>query len=128
MWFWILLILAIAIFFLWKTFSGNSATDTSVNSSAGSAGDILDDAAGTAGTTAVTAGDSVSAPSENVDTGDVKQDIREMIKILNLAAPDAGRLGISSETLLALRSGSADSASNEQELSAVADKLRHMLR
>ena len=63
-------------------------------------------------------------PDLSVDTGNAGSDIQEMIKILNLAAPDAGRLGVTKETFAALRAGNDVSA---DELGGVADKLKKML-
>ncbi len=60
------------------------------------------------------------------------QEIREMIKILNLAEVDSVRLGISKEQFNALRaedSASADASAmpSSEEQSGIADRLRRML-
>lgn len=81
--------------------------------------------AATAAATAKQAAQTVSnLPDLSVDTGNAGSDIREMIKILNLAAPDAGRLGVSKDTFAALRAGNEVSA---DDMSGVADKLKKML-
>ena len=61
------------------------------------------------------------------DTGNTLDDVREMIKILNLAEPDAGRLAISPEQLRALREADKSAMPNEQALPEIADRLRKML-
>jgi|GEM_PF-3549885 len=74
-----------------------------------------------------TAGLSGDQQSQVLDTGDSLVDAREMIKILNLAEPDAGRLAISREQFAALRSGNAAAAPSADQLKAVTEKLRSML-
>jgi|GEM_PF-3275223 len=63
----------------------------------------------------------------SVDTGDTAADIREMIKILNLRDSEADRLHLSTERFEALRHGNRDGIDDET-LTAVADRLRRMLR
>lgn len=62
-----------------------------------------------------------------LDTGDVVGDIREMIKILNLAEPDARRLSITPEQLRALRNADAQGMPDANALNEVASRLRKML-
>lgn len=71
----------------------------------------------------------VTSPDSDsgLDTGDVRSDIREMIKILNLAPSDAARLSISRQAFTALSAGDDDHVQSTEEINAVADKLRHML-
>lgn len=158
MWFFLLLVLAIAAFFIIKAVksqsNGNTADSAQVSSDSAQAGSLGHDkatspdpasqadsdteTAATVGTTAAAAATTVShsAPSPvtgagqtlALQTGDQLSDIREMIKILNLAEPDAGRLGISGEQLMALRSGQTggDLPSDDTQ-GEVAEKLRHML-
>lgn len=69
----------------------------------------------------------VSASSLDLNTGDVGHDVREMIKILNLADADAGRLAITKDEFSAIRQGNGSDMPAESVLSSVADRLRHML-
>ncbi|MFT4729523.1 MAG: hypothetical protein ACI9UN_004041 [Granulosicoccus sp.] len=62
-----------------------------------------------------------------VDTGDMQNDVREMIKILNLAPSDASRLSISREVFSALLTGDTAHAPSADQLNVAAAKLRHML-
>lgn len=62
-----------------------------------------------------------------VHTGDTLSDVREMIKILNLDAPDASRLAIGREQLLALRKGDANGIPDASGLEDIAERLRGML-
>lgn len=62
-----------------------------------------------------------------LNTGDMLHDVREMIKILNLAPSDASRLSISRDTFSALRGGDSGQAVSADELRVAAEKLRHML-
>jgi len=75
----------------------------------------------------VAASPSEGQQSQVLNSGDSLVDAREMIKILNLAEPDAGRLAISREQFAALRSGDAAAAPSADQLDAVTDKLRSML-
>ncbi|MFK7892490.1 MAG: hypothetical protein AB8B63_16850 [Granulosicoccus sp.] len=62
-----------------------------------------------------------------LDSGNTLADVREMIKILNLAEPDASRLAISPEELRALRNADQSGAPSEQALTELAGRLRKML-
>ncbi|MFT6877530.1 MAG: hypothetical protein ACI9XK_002457 [Granulosicoccus sp.] len=62
-----------------------------------------------------------------VDTGDVQNDVKEMIKILNLAPLDASRLSLSRETFSAVLKGDMEQTPSTDQLSIAASKLRHML-
>jgi len=78
-----------------------------------------------AGVAAASAGTATAVNA--VSSGDTHTDVREMIKILNLDGPDAGRLQISREQLLALRKGQTENLPDSDTMNKVADKLRHML-
>lgn len=83
--------------------------------------------------TSVAASDAstATAAGDGIDTVDPLHDIREMIKMLNLAESDAPRLGISKEEFSSLRSSAG--ASDDRPLpsdkvqSDVAARLRRML-
>lgn len=62
-----------------------------------------------------------------LDTGDLQNDVQEMIKILNLAPSDASRLSMSREAFSAVLNGSTANAPSADQLSVAATKLRHML-
>jgi hypothetical protein len=62
-----------------------------------------------------------------VATGDMQNDVREMIKILNLAPSDASRLSMTRETFSALLTGDTARTPSADQLSVAAAKLRHML-
>jgi len=68
-----------------------------------------------------------SVGGTGLSTGDTLSDVREMLKILNLDAPDAGRLAISGEQLLALRANKSDEIPDNESLEHIAAKLRQML-
>lgn len=68
-----------------------------------------------------------TAQQDGLNTGDTSTDVQEMIKILNLAEPDAGRLNISRDQFNALRSGNSSAAPASDQLNDVAAKLRNML-
>lgn len=106
-----------------------SAADEDASSAPGAASTATAAAAGaiSAGASAVNAQATRmvnNLPDLSVSTGNATADIQEMIKILNLAVPDAGRLGVSKETFAALRAGNDVSA---EDIDGVADKLRQML-
>jgi len=151
MWFLILVVVATLAYFLIKLLTGNpsdgaSATGgsdaeavtqaTSGSEHTGALSAAVAGSAAMAGTAALNTAAQASVTSVSVHdlpnlaviTGDDKKDAQEMIKILNLAAPDAGRLGISREALEALRSGDRSGAPVSDELSGVVEKLRQMLR
>ena len=71
--------------------------------------------------TATSAADNLPA------SGDTLTDVREMIKILNLDGPDAARLQIQRDQLVALRKGDAGGVPDAATLDSVASKLREML-
>lgn len=62
-----------------------------------------------------------------LDSGNVLEDVREMIKILNLAEPDARRLSITPEQLRALRNADVQGIPDTNALDDVAVRLRKML-
>lgn len=62
-----------------------------------------------------------------LDSGNTLEDVREMIKILNLAEPDATRLAITPEQLRALRNADTSAMPAEGVLDDLADRLRKML-
>ena len=68
-----------------------------------------------------------SAADSRLASGDTLTDVREMIKILNLDGPDAARLQIQRDQLVALRKGDADGVPDAATLDSVASKLREML-
>jgi hypothetical protein len=70
---------------------------------------------------------STAAAFPLINSGDLADDIREMIKILNLAEPDAGRLAITREEFTAIRHGDDDSQPSGESLTDIADRLRNML-
>ena len=83
---------------------------------------------GTAPTgTAAKGSAATSADDSRLASGDTLIDVREMIKILNLDGPDAARLQIQRDQLVALRKGDADGVPDAATLDAVASKLRQML-
>lgn len=120
---------------------GNSAETASATTTSSDAGHSANSntakaagtaaVAGVAGAAASMASSSQSAASgitsQALDTGNAGSDVQEMIKILNLAAPDAGRLGISSDQLLALRHGDTSALADEKLVGDVASRLRSML-
>ncbi|MFK8082318.1 MAG: hypothetical protein AB8B97_18685 [Granulosicoccus sp.] len=86
--------------------------------------------AGVAETPSAAAGSASAALQQHattLNTGDTLSDVREMIKILNLDGPDAGRLDISREALTALRKGQSTGIPDASALESVADRLRQML-
>jgi transcription elongation factor len=62
-----------------------------------------------------------------LNSGNTLEDVREMIKILNLAEPDATRLSITAEQLRALRNADQSAMPSESVLDDLADRLRKML-
>lgn len=88
-------------------------------------------AAAVSATVAVAATDAQQEPSDasgsTINTGDTLSDIQEMIKILNLDEPDAGRLHIERSELAALRRGETVGIPDTATLDIVASKLRNML-
>jgi hypothetical protein len=62
-----------------------------------------------------------------VDTGDMQNDVQEMIKILNLASSDASRLSMSREAFSALLKNDTAHGLSADQLSVAGTKLRHML-
>ncbi len=74
---------------------------------------------------AATAAGAVS--TAGISTDNTLSDVREMIKILNLDGPDAGRLQISREQMTALRTGEQAGLPDAATLDDVASRLRQML-
>jgi len=134
MWLLSLVLVAIAVVLLWKTMSQQTESkNTSREHTADAAeshspdGSVLTEnrRSGACNANLLSSSD----PSNlSVNSGNTRQDIKEMIKMLNLAAPDAGRLGISADTLLALRSGEPSNTLERKDLNTIADKLRNMLK
>ena len=154
MWFITLIVLAIAAFLVIKAVKAQSTrkTDSEANSSptAGQQGQLKRDsssqgmtqpqsAANDAGelSTAQAETESENLKASTTETSaparsqqEELQEIREMIKILNLAEADSARLAISAEQFNALRAeeGSSANAMPSREAQAdVADRLRRML-
>lgn len=169
MWFIILLVLALAAFFIVKAVKaqalrkqaeqerlaegsglagtlsheahdGNSAMPAADTASAQSPGSTV--ASGTAaavgaagaaaaghaaGSSGATAKADAHIAATEFNSGDPLRDIQEMIKVLNLAEPDAGRLAISREEFQAIRQGNEANLPSSDSLAAVADKLQRML-
>lgn len=109
--------------------SSGAADTTTASGKAAVAGAATSAAGAAAAVTASRATDMASGSAQGlgIETGDSLHDAREMIKILNLAEPDAGRLAISREQFSALRSGNAEQAPPSDVVAEVADKLRRML-
>jgi len=134
MWLLSLVLVAIAVVLLWKTMSQQTESknpsrehtaDTAESHSP--EGSVLTENRRSGASNANLL--SSSDPSNfSVNSGNTRQDIKEMIKMLNLAAPDAGRLSISADTLLALRSGEPSNTLERKDLNTIADKLRNMLK
>lgn len=111
--------------------------DTSSASQAPAAYSAVDAATATmAGSAAALAANAASesarsSGSDNVqselNTGDNMRDIQEMMKILNLAESDAGRLDLSREQFNALRKGDAQNSPSEDTLPELANRLRNMI-
>jgi hypothetical protein len=90
--------------------------------------------AGATATGAAAAGSAATTGAADLSTGDQLHDIREMIKILNLAEPDAARLDITREQFAALRAAGAQNGINtasslppDDKLADVAHRLRTMI-
>lgn len=156
MWFITLIVLALAAFLVIKAVKAQSIRKTAGEEDAAAASGMHDQlksdsssqpmaepqaAANDSGNLDTTPADSVTddlqastanpAPSTE-NRQDELQEIREMIKILNLAESDSGRLGISSEQFNALRaedSARRDTAAmpSGDAQAEVADRLRRML-
>lgn len=111
--------------------SGAHATaDVSNNPTGARTAAVAAASAGVAAVASTISGNSESAnlaTSRALNSGDVTGDIREMLKILNLASPDAARLGISGDQLMALRQGTDSAYPDSNALGDVAAKLRSML-
>jgi hypothetical protein len=108
--------------------AATTAATTAATSAATSA------TAGATATGAVAAGSAATTGTADESTGDQLHDIREMIKILNLAEPDAARLDITPEQFAALRAAGAQNGTNtasslpsDDKLADVAHRLRTMI-
>lgn len=129
MWLVTLLILAIIAYFVVKSVSSNilrkqAASDTPE--------DKLDHAPTQQPSLARSSSANTSSSTQlsangGISTGNTLSDVREMIKILNLDAPDAGRLAIEREQLVALRKGKSEGIPDAQGLEELASRLRNML-
>ena len=141
MWFITLLVLALAAYFIIKAISASSkrkeleqqqtpeiTTDQSSppaqSLDSASPGNEVAAPPPSAGNSPATASPTVV---EGLNTGDTLKDAQEMIKILNLAGPDAGRLGINAEQFQAIRNGDSATLPGDDQMQAVSDKLRNML-
>ncbi len=154
MWFITLIVLAIAAFLIIKAVKAQSIrkTDSEANSlhTSGPQGQLKRDSssqdvsqpqtaandAGELGTAQTeTASENLQASSTETSTParsqqEELQEIREMIKILNLAEADSARLAISAEQFNALRAeedASPNSMPSREVQADVADRLRRML-
>ncbi|MEE9334670.1 MAG: hypothetical protein V3U65_11340 [Granulosicoccaceae bacterium] len=106
-----------------------AGSSSGTSGSAGSGGSSVGGSvAGAAAVGATTAAAIASARKHNIKgvTGNSAGEIQEMLKILNLRDSDAARLAIEKAQFAELKSGTSKLGANE--LAAVADKLRWMLR
>ena len=103
----------------------SSASTGSISSSSTSTGGVVAGAAAV-GVSATAAIDSAREHNLKNVTGNGIGDIQEMLKILNLRDSDSSRLAIEKDQFAGLKSGSSNLDANE--LTAIADKLRWMLR
>lgn len=108
--------------------AGSTAASAAASAAATSA------TAGATATGAAAAGSAATTGAADLSTGDQLHDIREMIKILNLAEPDAARLDITREQFAALRAAGAQNGINtasslppDDKLADVAHRLRTMI-
>lgn len=156
MWFVTIIVLALAAFFTMKvlksqdlrkaaekeremqrsglegTLSGNDSTLDAPSSTGTPASDsntarVSAEASSSTSSTAAGAAGAALSASALLNSGDTMNDIREMIKILNLAEPDAGRLAISREEFNAIRLGGDAAEPSGESLTAVAQRLRKMI-
>ncbi len=110
--------------------STTDPSETSVepgNEATGSATASGGMATATAAMATAAASASLHAATQGLSTDDLALDVQEMIKILNLAEPDAGRLAISREEFSAIRHGDEAAMPSPETLAQVADRLRQML-
>lgn len=135
MWFITLLVLALAAFFIVKSIKAQSlrqaAEQRRLTDGSGVAGNLGHTAPVSSSSTSVSEkieeSEPASQPHPALNSEDSLHDIREMIKILNLAESDASRLGISATAFAALRgTGNANDLPTDS-LDSVADRLRKML-
>ncbi len=112
---------------------GASTTAANAPNNSGGAGSAIGTttkgAAAVAGAAGVSAAAAIASAREHTlkaVSGNGIGDIQEMIKILNLRDTDSSRLAIDKEQFTALKSGNSSMQTNE--LTAIADKLRWMLR
>ncbi len=154
MWFITLIVLAIAAFLVIKAVKAQSdrktISEAESSPSSGLQGQLKRDSSSQGVTEPQTAANDAGQPnsasaessSENLqasatDTAapasnqqEELQEIREMIKILNLAEADSARLAISAEQFNALRaeeSANADAMPSREAQADIADRLRRML-
>jgi redox-sensitive bicupin YhaK (pirin superfamily) len=134
MWLITLLVLAVIAFFLVKFVTGKASQQDSSSSGAQIHNNHPPADKNTAPDVSQTAQSSSSANQESnslsgviVDTGNMQNDVQEMIKILNLAPSDASRLSLSRDAFSALTGGDVAFAPSADELSVAATKLRRML-
>lgn len=129
-----LLVLAVIAFFLVKYVIGKSSQQDSSATAAQTQEALPFSEKSTAAIVQETAKSSLSSVNMSnslsnlaLDTGDLQNDVQEMIKILNLAPSDASRLSISREAFSALLKGNTANAPSADQLSVAATKLRNML-
>lgn len=108
-----------------STSSSRSSATTGIAATA--AGAAVAGAVASAVTGSSTEGSTNHSASGGINTGNTLGDVREMIKILNLDAPDASRLAIDREQLVALRKGDANGIPDASSLEEIAVRLRNML-
>ena len=107
--------------------SGSSTDISSSSDTAPASGQAITASASVAASSASKTTVSASGAFPLINSADPKEGIREMIKILNLAESDAGRLGISREEFNRMRHGDDDSQPSGESLTVIADRLRNML-
>ena len=105
----------------------NSTTAQKNGAGVATAAAAVAGAAVSAGAVSAAASTNVTAHGSALSSGHTLNDVREMIKILNLDGPDAGRLQIERDQLLALRKGDTKSFPEPDQLESIAIKLRQML-
>ena len=140
MWLITLIVLAVIAFFLVKLVTGKASQQDSSSSGSQIHNDhplAAKNAAPDVSHTAQTAQTKKNSSSSNtvsnslsnvgVDTGNTRNDVQEMIKILNLAPSDASRLSLSRDAFSALLADDSSNAPSADELSVAATKLRRML-
>lgn len=134
MWLITLLVLAVIAYFLVKFLTGKASKQDSSASQTQVLENTIPSAADSASSAKAALSSSTSSqnqdsplPDLGVDTGNLQNDVQEMIKILNLAPSDAARISLSRDAFSALKAGDAANAPSADELTLAAAKLRKML-